>query len=66
MKGDDAEAVGCDLSDLLWGCEEAQERATQPCRFIIFVIKFILLNPKNLICKNKKFIDLLAHALEGM
>lgn len=33
MKGDDAEAVGCDLSDLLWGCEEAQKQAVQSCWF---------------------------------
>lgn len=40
MKGDYSEAVGCDLGDLLWGCEEAQKWAVHSCCFIIFVIRF--------------------------
>lgn len=52
MKGDDSEAVGCDLGDLLWGCEEAQKLAIQSCCFIIFAIRFLLLTPKSIICRN--------------
>lgn len=66
MKGDDAEAVGSDLSDLLCGCSEAQTKATQPCCFIVLVTRFILLNPKSLIFRKKKFIGHLAPALKDV